>query len=233
MADGYALADVTMTADDTGPEQGGPAAPNRPSKRERNKADKRRRIIEAATTLFESKGFEATTTAEISAAADVGTGTLYLYVESKEDLLVAVFRERVGHAWSDAFADVDPDAPVLDQVLGAFRHVTEYHEQDPALARAFFKELLFVTGPIGDLTSDFMRQYFLDLSRVLAEAQSRGLLSTKVNPYPLAKNLWASWHALMQRRFNNRMTSERLLLNLEEAFRTALVGLTPEAPESG
>ena len=46
----------------------------KPGKRERNKAEKRRRIIEAAGRLFEEKGFEATTTAEISAAADVGTG---------------------------------------------------------------------------------------------------------------------------------------------------------------
>ena len=77
-------------------------------RREQNKADKRRRIIAAATKLFEVNGFESTTTAAIAEAADIGAGTLYLYVNSKEDLLVAVFREEVGRAWDAAFAAVDP-----------------------------------------------------------------------------------------------------------------------------
>ena len=73
-------------------------------RRERNKAEKRRRIVAAGRFLFRSQGFEATTTAAIAAHAGVGAGTFYLYVRSKEDLLVAVFEEDVSRAWADAFA---------------------------------------------------------------------------------------------------------------------------------
>ncbi len=44
---------------------------------ERNKQDKRERLIRAARTLFSAKGYEATTTGEIAALADVGKGTLF------------------------------------------------------------------------------------------------------------------------------------------------------------
>ena len=71
-------------------------------RRERNKAEKRRRIVAAGRFLFRSQGFEATTTAAIAAHAGVGAGTFYLYVRSKEDLLVAVFEEDVSRAWADA-----------------------------------------------------------------------------------------------------------------------------------
>ncbi|MHC5068818.1 MAG: TetR/AcrR family transcriptional regulator [Planctomycetota bacterium] len=50
--------------------------------------DKRSSLITAASTCFSSKGFTATTIAEIARAADVGKGTVYEYFPSKEALLV-------------------------------------------------------------------------------------------------------------------------------------------------
>ncbi|WP_419838850.1 TetR/AcrR family transcriptional regulator [Candidatus Poriferisodalis sp.] len=114
-------------------------------KRERNKLDKRRRIVAAATALFQEKGFEDTTTAEIAKAAGIGAGTLYLYVESKEDLLVSAFVNVAGDTWAEAFDLVDPSADVVDQVLTLLMHVTDHHEADRRLARSFFKELPFVS----------------------------------------------------------------------------------------
>ena len=61
-----------------------------PGRRERNKQEKRARIIAAAKALFGSKGFADTTTQEIAEKADIGTGTLFLYAKSKEELLVAL-----------------------------------------------------------------------------------------------------------------------------------------------
>ena len=49
-------------------------------------------------------------------------------MNSKEDLLVDVFKIDVGHAWEEAFELADPDAPLLDQLLTAYLHVTRHHE---------------------------------------------------------------------------------------------------------
>jgi AcrR family transcriptional regulator len=64
--------------------------------RERSKARRRDAILRAAFELFAERGFEATTIAEIAAAAEVSPRTVTLYFPSKLELATSRF---------DAFAD--------------------------------------------------------------------------------------------------------------------------------
>lgn len=50
----------------------------------------RERIIEAARMLFGSKGFHATTTADLAAEASVSMGQLYSHFAAKSDIVVAI-----------------------------------------------------------------------------------------------------------------------------------------------
>ncbi len=50
----------------------------------------RQKLLDAATELFESQGYFATTVEEITAAAGVSKGLVYNYFSSKEELLVAL-----------------------------------------------------------------------------------------------------------------------------------------------
>lgn len=59
------------------------------SLRERSKARRRAAIEEAAVTLFATRGYDATTIAEIAAAAEVAPRTVSLYFPSKLDLALA------------------------------------------------------------------------------------------------------------------------------------------------
>ncbi|WP_025025790.1 TetR/AcrR family transcriptional regulator [Caldalkalibacillus mannanilyticus] len=51
---------------------------------------RREQMIEAAVSLFIEKGFHKTTTREIAAKAGFSIGTLYEYIQSKEDVLYLV-----------------------------------------------------------------------------------------------------------------------------------------------
>jgi len=59
-------------------------------RKEKEKEFKQQYIIEAAMQLFSEKGFENTSMADIAEAAGFAKGTLYLYFDSKDDLLIAV-----------------------------------------------------------------------------------------------------------------------------------------------
>lgn len=51
---------------------------------------RREQIVRAATALFVKKGYHGTTTREIARESGLGTGTLYEYIASKEDILYLV-----------------------------------------------------------------------------------------------------------------------------------------------
>src|SRR6185436_19385466 len=62
-------------------------------KRELNKEEKLRRIRTAAIDLFTSKGYDDTTTREIAKRAKVAMGTVFVYAETKRDLLFLVIND--------------------------------------------------------------------------------------------------------------------------------------------
>lgn len=150
-------------------------------------------------------------------------------MNSKEDLLVDVFKIDVGHAWEEAFELADPDAPLLEQLLTAYLHVTRHHEGDLELARSFFKELLFVSEPVRTSVSMFMRDYFLRFSEVINEAKRRGKVDPDVAVMPLVNNLFAAWYLMMQRRHTGTIGIEEAEAQLRSSFATALHGLVPRA----
>jgi AcrR family transcriptional regulator len=57
------------------------------SLRERKRVRTRQALINAAADLFERRGYDGTTIADIAAAADISTRTFFSYFASKEDIL--------------------------------------------------------------------------------------------------------------------------------------------------
>src|SRR5205823_5089124 len=54
---------------------------------------KRERILRAATDVFAKSGYFNAKVSEIAKAAGVADGTIYLYFDGKEDILITIFRE--------------------------------------------------------------------------------------------------------------------------------------------
>lgn len=157
---------------------------------ERNKRDKRQRIVTAARELFRTKGFEQTTTGEIAELADVAKGTLFFHARSKDELLVMVFQEEVGKTIDRAFATVPEAAPFLDQAMHVLDAIQRQNQRELELARIFARELAFVKGDhhgIDAVTDDF----FSRMSVLIEQAQRRGELQRSLDPYLLAYNIFA------------------------------------------
>jgi AcrR family transcriptional regulator len=58
----------------------------------------RERIVKAALSLFQSKGFDATTTKAIARKAGIAEGTIFNYFKSKDDIALHFFEQEVDQA---------------------------------------------------------------------------------------------------------------------------------------
>lgn len=91
--------------------------------RERKKEKTRQALASAAMRLFAERGYEATTVADIAAAAEVSTRTFFAYFPSKEDVFFTGTRERldlVRQAFAAHAAALPPLTAMratLDQIL--------------------------------------------------------------------------------------------------------------------
>ena len=70
----------------------------KPGKRAQNKQAIRDRIVKAALSLFQTKGFDTTTTKAIARKAGIAEGTVFNYFRTKEDIALFFFEEEVDHA---------------------------------------------------------------------------------------------------------------------------------------
>ena len=92
--------------------------------RERQKAIRHDRIIDAATRLFREQGYETVKMEAIAAAAEVAIGTIYNYYRNKGDLLVAIVSvevEEVLKQGEEVIADPPASAEAaVDALVGGY-----------------------------------------------------------------------------------------------------------------
>jgi AcrR family transcriptional regulator len=115
--------------------------------RERKKLRTRRALTEAAIRLFDEKGFDQTTVAEIAEAAGLAPRTFFAYFASKEDVLFLQAEDRGGELLA-VLAGRAPGEPLGDVLPRLFEAlVTSLSDDDeldfalsPVRARLMFSE---------------------------------------------------------------------------------------------
>jgi AcrR family transcriptional regulator len=128
-----------------------------PDRRRMRPEDRRREVLDAALRVFAEAGFRRASLNAVSDEAGVTKGCLYHYFDSKEDLLLALMRERAQDAGS--LAQALSDVTTRDELLARMvRVLWEKYEREgeldmtgvvltelphaPAVARAFFDEVI-------------------------------------------------------------------------------------------
>lgn len=110
------------------------------------KAATGQRIVESAVRLFQTEGWEGTTTREIAAAAGIATGTLFNYFPCKEAIaaeLISVGLDAAG----DGFAGRTREDSSLEEDLfcfiwGGLKNLRQYREFLAPAAETIFSPLV-------------------------------------------------------------------------------------------
>lgn len=170
-------------------------------RRERERIDTRRKILDAARALFVRNGYRATTMRAVADRIDYTTTAIYHHFRSKEALLTELTAQ---------------DFRALAKVFRETAQVTDPIEQLRQIGRAYIEfgvthpmhyQLMFMTPPHVDGTKTGIKQgdpgedayAFLVQSCERASAAGRFRPELK-DPHQVAQILWAGCHGLVSLR---------------------------------
>lgn len=151
-------------------------------------------LIEAATQLFASHGYDAVGTPEIAQQAGVSVGTFYRYFDDKHEIYLEIARRTMVAAYRDTIADLGPERffgrarheTISETLAILFRHVLER----PQLSRSF-QEMSLRDAQVAEV-----QRAFEQISIIRITALIETIVPRAVAPDPEA-TAWVLYGAAM------------------------------------
>lgn len=148
---------------------------------------KRERILRAAVEVFARSGYFNARVSEIAKSAGVADGTIYLYFNGKEDLLITIFREHTRNYLQSLQTILAGVSSPEDRLRATIRHHLESLGRDRALAVVYQVELRHSLKFMSLFSQEEVAEY-LDLLRAIVEAgQKAGVYRKTLHPQLVAK----------------------------------------------
>lgn len=171
----------------------------------REKEDLKKKILEAAKSIFFEKGYEATSMRNIAERVEFSPTTLYLYYKDKSEIIFALHQEGF---------------KILAQQFKVISHVEHPFERLKAMGRIYFNfaeenndfyELMFVRqGPIlhvqkhnHDDWEEGSRTYNI-LYETILDCQKAGYFINE-KPHGLALIIWSTLHGMCMLHMHTRL----------------------------
>ncbi|WGW10636.1 helix-turn-helix domain-containing protein [Saxibacter everestensis] len=120
-----------------------PVASQPLGRRERSKQAKLERITAAASELFAQHGVDEVTTQQIADAADIGSGTLFLYAKTKGELLLLVQNALYSTALERGRTAAVGASNALDGVMALVAPIVECNRVQVDNGRTYLREMVF------------------------------------------------------------------------------------------
>jgi TetR/AcrR family transcriptional regulator, fatty acid metabolism regulator protein len=151
------------------------------------RADRRDALLRAAIDVFASRGFFNAQVADVARAAGVAAGTVYLYFDSKDDLLISIFERTMREAIAEGRAAVAPVRDPIEQLRTVARVHLDRMGRDRSLAVVFQVELRQSTKFMERLSSTLLREYLGMIRAIVVEGQKSGVFRKDLNATLAAK----------------------------------------------
>ena len=162
------------------------------SRKEREHLAHRGEILQAAEEAFATKGFFHTTMSEIAQVAEFGTGTLYKFFKSKEDLYFTLIDEKVEEINQLVKTELSQGTSAIDRIKKVLRIQFEFFEQNHNFFRIYISERnrfeWTVKDDLGKGMHDKMVTYINLLTQVMKEGIEEGEFRP-LNPMDMAHAL--------------------------------------------
>ena len=199
-----------------------------PRRPERYLEERKQDILRAAKQMFVQQGYASTTISQIASEAEMATGTLYRYFESKDELIWAVSHVHIEEELQ-AFTTLEEDsASAGDQLLEIL--LKPYQNTDVDQSRQ--DAIISMESTLAALRSDQLKEKVATdismsidaLTELIQKAQAQGDVDPKFNPSALSALLHgtasglASLRPLLSENSTYIVAAQDLLIALVESL---------------
>lgn len=148
----------------------------------RKNNEKYYRIIEAATKVFAEKGFYQSKISEIAREAKVADGTIYIYFENKDDILISLFEEQMKAVIDNMvgqISGIDDPAKRLERFASTHLDLIENNKD---MAEIIQVEVRQSDKFMKEYRNEKFMQYLNIIEDIITEGQERGIFKKDVIP---------------------------------------------------
>jgi len=159
-------------------------------RRERERLQHRKEILDAALGLFSEKGYHNVSMEEIARKAEFGVGTLYNFFRSKEELYKSLIREVADKFHSSLTKAIEEKGDEIEKLKNYLKIKGEIFKENLQVIRLYFAETKGISfSVIAGLEAELREQYndFLKrLSKLFRSGIEKGIFKKIADPFYLA-----------------------------------------------
>lgn len=141
---------------------------------ERQRRDRRQDVLEAAVRVFQQKGYASASIQDVAAEVGVLKGSLYHYIDSKEDLLARIFEDSAGQftAMLDEVGGLD--APPVERLRSFAYACSFWYLQNIERVTIYATEWKHLTGKRLKVVMGIRADYEERLAKLIGEVKEAG-----------------------------------------------------------
>jgi TetR/AcrR family transcriptional regulator len=111
-------------------------------RKEKEREIRRQDIVDAAESLFFSKGFDNVSMNDIAAQAEMARGTLYLYFKNKNDIYAAI-AIRAAKILGEMFSEVPRDLTGIEKIRALSSTYYQFYKKHKGYYHAYYHSGVF------------------------------------------------------------------------------------------
>jgi TetR/AcrR family transcriptional regulator, fatty acid metabolism regulator protein len=142
---------------------------------------KYKKIIDAAVDVIAEKGFHQAQVSKIAKKAGVADGTIYLYFKNKEDLLISLFREKMGGFIEKIQIEIASKETVKDKLLAMVSMHFGLLSADKKLAIVTQLELRQTNKNLRLEVNEALKGYLIVIDALLEQGKNEGIFGETID----------------------------------------------------
>jgi AcrR family transcriptional regulator len=152
------------------------------SRKEREYLAHREEILSSAQKVFAAKGFFPTTMSDIAREAEFGTGTLYKYFKSKQELYFTLIDEKVEEINRLVKVELSQKTSAIERIKKVLRLQFEFIERNRDFFRIYISERNRFEWTVKDDLGKGIHEKMISYINILAEVMSQGVNGKEFKP---------------------------------------------------